>query len=509
MFPEQSPRKRNRILRAERFRFNNPGHAPFIPPNRLLNATLTRTANPSPVQRKADLQRSLALCTQDGLVAMPIVTMGLPVNVFLTALVTNGWALPKPAIGLLSAMPFLANFLQIFVAPFFSRWRPPKTVTVLAATLNMICWLGLAALLGVIPRDRPDLAARWLIGWFFVSSSFGAIAGVSWNSWIQEWVPARLRGKFFGRRNRLLQISTLTFLLVAGWVLARWNYAIASFQAIIIGASVLRVFSVYWQWVSPTRAHRPTTAAALSLTDQVAVLRGSHSLLWFIAFGAVWSFAANCFGPFYQVFLFEQLHFSAFDVGILSTVSALGGALALPAWGRLLDRYGNRPVMAVSLLVWQAVNFLWCLVTPHSHAMVYVIWALGGMTSMGAIASAGFVLGQFTILLRLIPPKAKSLAIGFNLAITSLAAAVAPVLGGMILEAALHRWSDALAVYHWCFVLQPVVAGAGCVLLLKVHEPSASPLTEVFGAMRNIRTLSGVLGLDFLVNYVFYRSEKR
>jgi hypothetical protein len=60
-------------------------------------------------------------------------------------------------------------------------------------------------------------------------------------------------------------------------------------------------------------------------------------------------------------------------------------------------------------------------------------------------------------------------------------------------------------VYHVCFVLQPVLALAGCTLLLRVHEPQASSLTMVFGAMRNIRTLSGVLGLSFLVNYVFYR----
>jgi MFS family permease len=128
---------------------------------------------------------------------------------------------------------------------------------------------------------------------------------------------------------------------------------------------------------------------------------------------------------------------------------------------------------------------------------------------MGAIASAGFVLGQFTILLRLIPAEAKGLAIGFNLAITSLAAAFAPVIGGAVLSWALARWPDALAVYHVCFVLQPALAIAGCVLLLKVREPQAAPLTEVFGAMRNIRTLSGVLGLDFLVNYVFYRPTKR
>ena len=455
------------------------------------------------------MQRSLALCTQDGLVAMPIVTMSLPVNVFLTALVTKVWVLPKADIGLLSAMPFVANFLQIFVAPFFSRWRPAKTVTVIAATLHMFMWIALAVLLGIIPRDRPDLAANGLIVWFLLSSCFGAVAGVTWNSWIQEWVPARLRGKFFGRRNRLLQFSTLTFLLVTGWVLSRWDYAIGAFQAIIAGAVFLRVFSLYWQWVSPTRTYRPTTAAELSLGAQIKVLTRSTSLLWFIAFGAVWSFAANCFGPFYHVFMFEQLKLSAWDVGLLSTASALGGALSLPAWGRLLDRYGNRPVMTVSLLVWQVVNLLWCVLTPGSRTIVYVIWALGGMTSMGAIASAGFVLGQFTILLRLIPLEAKSLAIGLNLAVTSLAAAVAPILGGMVLDRALHHWGDPLAVYHVCFVVQPVIALAGCLFLLKVHEPSASSLTMVFGAMRNIRTLGSVLGLDFLVNYVFYRDPKR
>ena len=474
-----------------------------------MNATPTRPDAPTPAQRKADLRRSLALCIQDGLVAMPIVTMSLPVNVFITALVTKGWVLPKPAIGLLSAMPFAANFLQIFAAPFFSRWRPPKTVTVLAATLHMFTWIALAMLLGVIPRDRPDLAANWLIGWFFISSCFAAVAGVAWNAWIQEWVPARVRGKYFGRRNRLLQISLLSFLLVAGWVLARWDYAIAAFQAVIVGAVVLRVFSIYWQWSSPTRAHRPMEAAVLSLGGQIKVLAGSASLLWFIAFGAVWSFAANCFGPFYHVFMFEPLKLSAFDVGLLSAASALGGALSLPAWGRLLDRYGNRPVMAMSLLVWQVVNLLWCLLTPDSRTMVYVIWALGGMTSMGAIASAGFVLGQFTILLRLIPLEAKSLAIGLNLAVTSLAAAVAPIIGGMVLDRALRHWADPMAVYHACFLVQPVIAMAGCLLLLKVHEPRASSLTMVFGAMRNIRTLSGVLGLDFLVNYVFYRPPKR
>jgi len=465
-----------------------------------LNAT---TAPASSSQKKDDLARSFRLCTVDGIVAMPIVTMSLPVNVFITALVTKAFVLPKPAIGLLTAMPFIANFFQIFAAPFIARWRPPKTVTVTAACIHLALWMALGVGLPWIPHNEPALAARWLILWFLLSSCFAAIAGVSWNSWVQEWVPARLRGKYFSRRNAYLQFSTLAFLFFAGWTLAHWNYAIPAFQAVIAVSCFVRIYSIYWQWIAPTRRLPQAITPALSLREQFAVLQRSRSFLLFVVFGSVWSFAANCFGPFYHVFMFEQLNFSAFDVGILSTLTALGGALALPAWGRLLDRFGNKPVMTFALITWQLQNFLWCFVTPTNRSLLYGMWIFGGLTS------ACFILGQFTLLLRLLPVEAKNLAIGFNLAITSLVAAVAPIIGGGVLDWALARWHNDLAVYHVSFLLQPLLSLVAAGILLRVHEPAAGSLTMVFGAMRNIRTLGGVLGLDFLINYVFYRAPSK
>lgn len=97
-------------------------------------------------------------------------------------------------------------------------------------------------------------------------------------------------------------------------------------------------------------------------------------------------------------------------------------------------------------------------------------------------------LGQFRILLKLLPIEAKSIAIGANLAIVSLVAAIAPITGGAILTWTLGRWPDPLVVHHVCFLVQPVLA--------------------LLGAMRNIRTLSGVFGLGAFVNYVFYRPQK-
>ncbi|HWA08881.1 MAG TPA: MFS transporter [Opitutaceae bacterium] len=463
-------------------------------------------ANPAradAARRKADLLRSLRLCTAEGIMAMPVVTMSLPVNVFMTALVAKAFPLPLPTIGLISALPFAGNFLQIFVSPLLARWRPPKTLTVTAATLHLVTWIALGIFLPWVPHDDPAAAGRWLTAWFLLSSCFSAVAGVTWNAWIQEWVPGRVRGKFFGRRNGILQVSTLTFLLAAGWALARWNYAVPAFQLIVAGAAFLRVFSLRWQWQSPTRPLRSDTGPERPLGEQVRIVGAARSFLLFVAFGAVWSFAANCFGPFYHIFMFEQEGLSAFDVGVLSTLSQLGGALSLPAWGPLLDRYGNKSVMTVSLILWQVQNFLWCFVTPENRWLLYPMWLWTGVTS------AGFVLGQFTLLLRLIPMEARNLAIGVNLAVNSLFAAVAPVAGGWILARALGRWPDALAVYHVCFLLQPVLALAGCSLLLRIQEPQASPLTMVVGAMRNIRTLSGVLGLSFLTNYVFFKGPRR
>ena len=236
---------------------------------------------------KADLLRSLRLCTAEGVMAMPIVTMSLPVNVFMTALLAKAFVLPMTTIGLISALPFMGNFLQIFVAPFLARWRPPKIVMLAAAALHMVSWAALGALLPLIPRDDPAAAGRWLIAWFLTTSCFGAIAGVSWNAWIQDWVPYRIRGKYFGRRNATLQISTLAFLLIAGWSLAHWSYAIPTFQIIIAGAVLMRVFSLHWQWISPARPRKASTVAAPPLRAQLDVVLGSRSLLGFIAFGPI------------------------------------------------------------------------------------------------------------------------------------------------------------------------------------------------------------------------------
>jgi MFS family permease len=461
------------------------------------------TARALALRRKEDLSLCLRYCTEEGIVAIPIVTMALPASMVLTALVTKTFPLSATAIGVLGSLPFIGNFIQIFFSPALMRWRSPQFVTVVSAALHMLSFVAFGIALPWIPRDSPIRTAGWILTWYFVSSGLYAVASVSWSTWIEEWVPGRIRGKFFGRRNQVLQVTTVVFLVISGWVLSRWNYSIHAFQALIFSSCFLRIFSVRMQWISPTRPHRPPFPASESLRDQVAVMCRARSFLAFVAFGAVWSFATNCFGPFYTVFMFDGVGFSAYDIGVVTALSQLGGALLLPLWGRLLDRHGSKPVMVLSIVLWQLSMFAWCFVNPGNRTVLYALWTWIGATS------AGFVLGQFAIGLRLIPAGAKRLSIGFNLAVLSIVAAVAPILGGWTLSHAPASWGGTLGAYHACFLVQPVVALAGALLLLRVREPDASPLSAVVGSMLNVRTLAGVLGLSFLVNQVFVDEPRK
>src|SRR5258706_16348955 len=125
MLAEEPASEGNRFFRLPNFRFDNAPHLPFSRTISIVNATIVRAAAR---QHKADLHRSLRLCIAEGIMAMPLVTMSLPVNVFMTALVAKAFPLPKTTIGLISALPFFGNFLQILAAPFLNRWKPPKTI---------------------------------------------------------------------------------------------------------------------------------------------------------------------------------------------------------------------------------------------------------------------------------------------------------------------------------------------------------------------------------------------
>ncbi len=457
----------------------------------------------SPLPQRFPLRRALQLCIVDGVASSPLCYLWLPGNFIVAALLTKFYHLSEASYGLIVSLPFWCNFLQILLTPVLAHHFPARSVTLVAAWANAAGWLLLTLVLPWLPRDRPDASTPVFIGLFFGVSLLAAVNGVAWNSWTQEWTPERIRGKYFGFRNGLIQAATVLFLVLFWAALALFRASLLALQGVFAVAVAFRAWSNVAQYRLKLGATPADGARATPWREQLRILRRSRSLLTFIAFGAIWGFAYNCLGPFYPVFMYRHLGLSVASVCLFFILNTVSAAISMPAWGRLLDRLGNKSVMAAAILFWQAQFVVWYFLDRDNAWLLYGLWLWNGF------AWAGFTLGLFNMLLKLIPPPAKTIAIGLNTAVTSVVTAVAPILSGGAITAALNRGWDPVTVYHYAFVLQMAPALLSAAVLLRVHEPKARPLAEVFGAMRNIRTLGGMLGLTFITNYVFVKPVRR
>ena len=457
----------------------------------------------SPAPRCSALRQALALCLVDGVASSPLCYLWLPGNFIVAALLTEMFQLPEASYGVIVSLPFLANFLQIFLTPALAHFFPAKSITLVAAWANAVGWLALALALPFLPRANPAASTPVFFAFFLGFSLLASVNGVAWNSWTQEWSPERIRGKYFGFRNGLIQAATVVFLLLVWATLGLFRGSLIALQGVFIVAVALRVWSIVAQHRLKLGAAVAGSSPPLPWRAQLATIRRSRSLIMFIAFGAIWGFAYNSLGPFYPVFMYRQLGLSVANVCLLIILNTIGAAVTMPTWGRLLGRLGNKSVMAAAILLWQAQFFVWIFLDRSNTWLLYGLWIWNGFTW------AGFTLGLFNMLLKLIPPEAKTIAIGLNTAITSIFTAIAPVLSGAAFTYALNRGWDPMRVYHYAFVLQTVPAFLSCLILLRVQEPKASPLSAVFGAVRNVRTLGAMLGLTFIANYVFVKPARK
>jgi MFS family permease len=448
----------------------------------------------------SNLRENLKLCTWDGITAVPLTVLSQPGNAVIAALLTGTFALSTRTYGVITSLPFWFNFLQVILTPLLAQRLSARALCIASAWMHVLGWLAFVAVLPFLPTGDHSLTRTAFIVIFSFIALSTAINGVAWNTWMQGAVPLRLRGKFFGRRNRLLYISLLGFLFAASGVLAWFEGSLLAFHVLLAVAITMRVISVLAQHRMHLTSGRKPASAETPWPEQVRRVWQDKTYMRFIAFAALMGFGVNLFAPFYPVFMFEQLHLSAAQTNFMLLTGIFAAAIAFPAWGHMSDRYGNIPVMIVALFLWQIFNFIWCFVTPENIWLLYVPLAAGGMFS------AGYGVGVFGLLLKLTPPEARTMGVALFVSLSSLAAALGPITGSNLLSWAIDRGWPPLTVYHVAFVVMPVFTMLSCILLKKINEARSSRVTEVVGAMRNVRTVASLFGLTFLVNQVFYRT---
>lgn len=455
--------------------------------------------NNSVEKAESKLRVNMRLSVVEGLFSMPLVFFAMPGNFLLASLATEAIGLKESVYGVIASLPAWANVVQLFALPWLAQRLSQKAVCLIFSWIHLACWIVVGFTLPKIALSGPWHSPILVVGLFAIGAFAFALVNVSWTSWVQEWLPTRGRGKYLGRRNRLMQISTVVFLVLSSWFIGYWKEnALFGFQMVIFACVAMRTFSIVLQLrILPTK--RIVDERSVRLRDQFSVVLKNKPLIRFVVFGATFGFAANVMGPFFPVFYYKVLGMSVEDVARLAMLATIMGAIFMPFWGRACDKYGCRFSLMVSLVFWMGVGYLHGFARPGDVGVLYLNWALGG------IAGSGFLFSSFNMILKLIPAEAKTAAISFNLAASSLSAAIAPILGGLLFSWVEGRFEDQVRVFHVMSAVHHSVVILTGVLLFGIAEPKAATLTQAIGAMRPLRQLGTLMGVSFLANYSFFR----
>ncbi|KPK45320.1 MAG: MFS transporter [Phycisphaerae bacterium SG8_4] len=333
-------------------------------------------------------------------------------------------------IGLLAAIGPLSQLLQLPAILLVEKVRNRRMITVLAAALSRLCWL-LVALIPFVFGARIGIAI--LLVSLVLVSALGAVSGCAWNSWMRDLIPQNVLGAFFSKRMRIATGVGIVLSIAAGAYLDLWKkllpdhetegYSILFFAGFLAGA-----VGLYYLAKTPEK-RMPSQSARIAIFGLLGKPFRDENFLRLIAFMSSWNFAVNLAGPFFMVYMLKRLGLAmSFIIG-LSILSQIMNFLFLKIWGRYTDRFSNKSVLAICGPLFIFSILAWTFTTMPEKYFLTIPLLIAIHIVMG-LASAGVSLASGNISMKLAPEGQATAYLATNTIVNSVAAGVAPILGG-------------------------------------------------------------------------------
>ncbi|MEQ1505075.1 MAG: hypothetical protein ABMB14_22770, partial [Myxococcota bacterium] len=256
-----------------------------------------------------------------------------------------------------------------------------------------------------------------------VHAGFGQAGGTGWASWFGELVPARLRGRWFGCRNRWVSAATFLTIVVGGLFLhavepvggasTGIGFALAYAAAAGLRAIGARLLATTWE---------PRFEAPAPVDHAVAMLTApdGRAARGVVGAGAAILLAVCIATPFFSAHMLDTLGFSYLTFLGAQAVMVATKVFALGPWGRFVDRVGPIKAFRWSAALVALVPVPW--VVADRASIVYLAQALSG------VAWAGQEVSLLALTLGAVGPRRRAVL----LATQSLANGVAQVGGGLL-----------------------------------------------------------------------------
>jgi len=396
--------------------------------------------------------------------------------------VLTAWALYFGAtpilIGVLGALPFAAQIVQV-PAAWLTQHVGAKPLALVAVGAARLAWLPLIAV-PFLALPQPTALAIFLAV-VAVAALFAVVGNNAWTAWMGDLIPPQIRGRFFARRMIFVNAAGTVSSLAAGLVLdasTPRGLRGETLAALAVVGCVAGVVSVRLMLAQ----HHATPAPDAGSPDWRDALRAARDRRTrpLLAYLLAWSAAVGIASGFFAFHMLTNLHMTFTFVAAYTIIIAALRIVSAPAWGRLVDTCGARPVLVVCSLGISAVPLVWLFVTPERWWPIAIEAIISG-TLWGGHGIAGF-----DVMIGVSPRRARPFYLAVFSAGTGVGFAVSSVLAGLlavVLSAPLHRAGSTWSEIHVLFLLSALGRAGAAFLALRIAEPAARGIPDLARAL--------------------------
>ena len=368
-------------------------------------------------------------------------------------------------LGLLAAATPLMTMLQLPAAKYLPVFGYRRFVLMgWGARTVFIFFVALIPLLGFL--DNPTKLTL-LVFCILVFNMMRGAASAAWMPWIALLIPEEARARFLSRDQIFMYGGSLLALLVSALMIGG-EVSVYEFSLVFVLSGLAGGVALYFIKKIPD-VHAPDAMQKSAQAVPWKTIFYYPPFLTLLIFNLLFVFEVGSLGVFTVQYLRDLPGFNDSVVLYLSCLSFVGSLLVLPFVGKLLDRFGNKVVLFVSLLLFGIVILGWfCLaaglVSPKS-GVVFMVNLLGG------VAGAGFNVANSRMAFAVMPHMGRDHFFALFSVITSLGLGASPVLWGISLDY-IGAFEVITGAFHWHrhSIYFAVLFGLNILTLLQVHR---------------------------------------
>jgi MFS family permease len=329
-------------------------------------------------------------------------------------------------IGLLTSVPNLAANLSEIRTPKLMEKVNRKRIVIAGNFIQALMLLPIAAVAIIFPivGSSSLIAPTILIILYTIYLILNSFTNPAWSSWMGDLVRDKERGRFFGRRNTIIGIASISAMLVAGVFLnLTAQRALLGFATLFVSASIALLVSCYYFSKQYEPKFKYKDEFYFSFSSFLKRMK-DNNFGRFTIYVSLMAFALNLANPFFAVYMLSHLNFSYLTFVSITLSYVIAGVISMRLWGRFSDRYGNLLVLKICGFLVPLAPILW-LFSPNP---IY----LAGVQALAGALWGGFNLAASNYIYDCVTKQRRGICFAYFDALNGIGIFLGATIGGLI-----------------------------------------------------------------------------